>query len=121
MCVAGMRYLKGDAQTVTEKKQQGQGGRIKRTADKTSSRQAMTVGSSDRPHTKELPTLSPINGVRLAYSMGMKAGKKRDLTSNPQFLSYSERIAYRASGGAHNAKAANVELTGSAASSPIPG
>lgn len=32
----------------------------------------------------------------LAYSMGMKAGKKRDLTSNPQFSSYSERIAYRA-------------------------
>lgn len=26
----------------------------------------------------------------------MKAGRKRDLTSNPQFLSYSERIAYRA-------------------------
>jgi hypothetical protein len=41
--------------------------------------------------------------------MGMKAGKKRDLTSNPQFSSYSERIAYRAGWmDAAKLKAANV-------------
>src|SRR3990167_5930548 len=113
MCAAGTCYLKGlenmDAQIAMEKKQQSHGGRTKRTADKTNSRQAMTVGSSDQPHTKGLPMLSPINGVRLAYSMGMKAGKKCDLTSNTQFSSYSERIAYRAGWmDAAKSKAANV-------------
>lgn len=44
---------------------------------------------------KELRKPAQPNGEALAYSMGMEAGKKLDLTSNPQFSSYSERIAYR--------------------------
>ena len=58
---------------------------------------------------KELQKPALPNGEALAYSMGMKAGEKRDLTSNPQFSSYSERIAYRAGWmEAAKLKAANV-------------
>lgn len=55
----------------------------------------------------------------LAYSMGMKAGKKHDLISNPQFSSYSERIAYRAGWmDAMKPKAANVKVSGSPTDEP---
>ena len=35
------------------------------------------------------------NGETLAYEAGLQAGDKCDLKSNPQFSTYSERIAYR--------------------------
>ena len=104
-----------DAQTVTAKKRQSAFTETKHLADRISSGRLPGDGANGRGHTKELPTLSPPNGEDLAYSMGMKAGKKHDLTSNPQFSSYSERIAYRAGWmDAMKPKVANVELRGCA-------
>lgn len=61
---------------------------------------------------KESQKPAPPSGEALAYSMGMQAGEKRDLTSNPQFSSYSERIAYRAGWmDAAKQKAANVKVS----------
>ena len=85
-----------DVQIATEKKQQNQDGKIKQIVDKTNLHQAPTDGNCAQLPIKELPMLSPHSGEDLAYLMGIEAGKSCDLKSNPQFSTYSERIAYRA-------------------------